>query len=248
MHSQWAQWQGSSQGLYGSLLRLQAPASWMQEQGSQGATSQPRSWILVGAALGGTPGEAAFWLASWCWALTSDCSYIHPSHITPDHRGNWHAWMSDSACHVTPAAAGLCPWARGEGQEQGHCSPEPGTRRLVVYLMLVVDLVIFFIFAADLLATWVADSPCMRMAMNCFDFQVDSGSTWGQEKVITKTFTTNYSNIFKIHYIVIFTKNLIISMIFYNLCNYVETSKSTDLTQKSPYVLQKTYKMSFHYS
>lgn len=31
-------------------------------------------------------------------------------------------------------------------------------------------------------------------------------------------------------------------MPFYDLCNYVETSKSTDLSLKLKHVLQKTYK------
>lgn len=33
-------------------------------------------------------------------------------------------------------------------------------------------------------------------------------------------------------------------MSFYDLCNYVETSKSADLSQKPKYILQKTYKTS----
>lgn len=252
MHLQWAQWQVSSQGLYGSLLRLQTPAPWTWEQGSQGATSQPRLWTLVAPCAGRHPWRSCI-LASMKVLSPDLWLFLFPPLVTlPQTAGD----TGIHGCHTHLSVShqqlcGFCLWARGEGQEQHHCSPEPGTSsavRLGVYLMHTLVPVIFFIFVAGLLATWVAKSPCMRMATNCFNFQVDSGSTWWQEKVITKTFTRSYSNIFKIYYIPMFTKNLIIFMIFYNLCSYGETSKSTDFSQKSPHVLQKTYKISFHYS
>lgn len=87
MHLQWAQWQVSSQGLYRSLLRLQTPAPWTWEQGSQGATSQPSPLPWWVPALGGITGEVAFWLVWCCWALMSDCSYIHPWSHYPRPQG-----------------------------------------------------------------------------------------------------------------------------------------------------------------
>lgn len=190
-HWQWAQWQISSQGLCSSLLRLQTPLPWIWEQGSQGGTSSPGhgSWRVP--ALGGSPGEVAFWLSWWCWALTPGCSHTHPWSRYP--RNTFTNATLTFLCH-TSSCVGFAPGqgVRARNSITAPQSQAPALQGETCDLMHTLDSVIFFIFAADLLATWVANIPCMRMAMNCFDFQVGSGSTWWQEKAITKTVTISY--------------------------------------------------------
>lgn len=60
------------------------PQIW--QQGSQGATAQPRAGVLVGPSTRGHPREVAPLLALWCWAQ-SGCSYVHPRSRYPRPQG-----------------------------------------------------------------------------------------------------------------------------------------------------------------
>lgn len=168
MHLQWAQWQVSIQGLCRSLLRLQThcpvdlgagkvrchfPAQLMDPGGSlHWEASQER--LHSGSHDGAEP-----------WCLTVSIST--PGPITPDHRRSWHSRMSHSPLCVTAAAVWSLPLGKGWGPGTGSLLPRARhqccSTRLVVYLMLTVDPLIFFVFVADLLAARVANNPCIAL-------------------------------------------------------------------------------------
>lgn len=141
MHLQWARWQVSSQGLYGSLLRLQTPVPWIWEQGSQG-TGVSLHWEASQERFHSGLHDGA---EPWCLTVPIPT----PGYITPDCRGSWNSWLSHSPFCVTPAAGWFLPLGKGWGP--GTASLLSRARHLlccgkfVVYLMHTLDTVIFLL-------------------------------------------------------------------------------------------------------
>lgn len=229
-----------------SLCHCWAPDTWIQEQGAKVPLPSPGcgSWWV--------PAQGASQERLHCMhcmmVLSPDVWLLQ---YPPGHRAAREAGIH--GCHITllchtSSCVGFAP-GQGVRARNGLTAPQSKDQlccgRFVVYLMHTLDPGIFFIFVADLWATWVANSPYMRMAMNCFNFQADSGSTWWQEKLITKPsqeVIQMYSRYITYQYL---PKNLIISMIFCNIVARWRIPKALTCHRNLHMFCKKTSKFPF---
>lgn len=85
---------------------------------------QPRPWILEGPCTGRQPRRGC--ILAFMMVLSPDTwLFPYPPLVTlpQKHIHECHTHLSVSHQQL----CGFCPWARGESQEQHHCSTEPGT-------------------------------------------------------------------------------------------------------------------------
>lgn len=135
VHLQWAQWEVSQPR---SLHAAAGAAATRPHRSGRGEATEPPHSPGQGSwqdpTLGDIPGRLHSCLhrSAEHWCLTVPISTPHQ--VTPNLRGDWRARISHSPFSATSAAAWClqaCAWARGEGQERGRCSTQPGSSSAV---------------------------------------------------------------------------------------------------------------------
>lgn len=143
-----------------------------------GVPAQVSTCHCPGSSPGASQGDA-----SQCWASQCHCSCIHPWSHYPTPLGYLACvdlTLTFLGCTSSPALF-ASPARQGRGLGKGSLLHQPDSSSVGESSCSLLHAhcrpSVFFSFVLDTLTTCVANSPCRRMARNCFKFQGDFSHT-----------------------------------------------------------------------